>query len=150
MNKVCKQTMPEATRKLELDCICSEFSIGILYAFGSREQEAAAWLQGNIQCMQASSSDLDLGVLPYATRLSARDKVELTLRLEDFFQVSRVDLIVLPEAPPFLASRIIQGQRLYAWDQDQADEYDLYVLRRAGDLLPFHRERLELLFGEAK
>jgi len=39
-------------------------------------------------------------------------------------------------------------EKLYAADEYQTDEYDLYVLGRAGDLMPFNRERLRLLFGE--
>jgi hypothetical protein len=38
---------------------------------------------------------------------------------------------------------------LYARDEDDADEYDLYVLRRAGDLAPLERERIALILGEA-
>jgi uncharacterized protein len=79
--------------------------------------------------------------------LRARARVELMLELEDFFGVGRVDLVVLPEAPPFLASMVIQGERLYAQNADDADDYDLYVLRRAGDLLPFHRERVRMVLG---
>ncbi len=94
---------------------------------------------------------MDLGVLPeFNVRLTAKQKVELTLELEDLFQISRVDLVILPEAPPYLASNIVQGERLYARDEDLADEYDLYVLRRAGDLMPFHRQRLDLILGVGK
>ena len=32
-----------------------------------------------------------------------------------------------------------------AHDEYAADEYDLYVQRRAGDLIPLERERIELL-----
>ena len=34
---------------------------------------------------------------------------------------------------------------MYARDEHAADEYDLYVLRRAGDLIPLERERIALL-----
>jgi hypothetical protein len=52
---------------------------------------------------------------------------------------------VLGAADPFLAVEIIRGERLYAEDHLQADEYDLYVLRRAGDLVPLERERQALI-----
>lgn len=98
--------------------------------------------------MAVSTSDLDLGVLPDSrTRPSVRRIVNLTIDLEDLFGVHRVDLVVLPQAPPFLASSIVQGERLFAADEDQADEYDLFILRRAGDLLPLHRERVNLILG---
>jgi hypothetical protein len=72
-------------------------------------------------------------------------KVELALALEDLFGVSRVDLVFLPEADPFLAANIIRGERLYAGDSHAADEYDLYILRRAGDCAHLERERLALI-----
>jgi hypothetical protein len=79
---------------------------------------------------------------------SVADKVRLARALEDLFGCTRVDLVVLGEADPFLAVEIIRGERLYADDSYQADEYDLYVLRRAGDLAPLERERQALILGE--
>jgi hypothetical protein len=70
--------------------------------------------------------------------------------LEDFLGVSRVDLVSLPEADPFLAANIIRGERLCARDTYLADEYDLYILRRAGDLAPLERERMALILRENK
>jgi len=43
---------------------------------------------------------------------------------------------------------VIRGERLFAHDESVADEYDLYVLRRAGDLIPLERERMTLVLGE--
>lgn len=129
--------------KQQLADLCRQFSIEILYAFGSRGREAGRFVLEN-QPMLTSDSDLDIGVLP-ARSLSAREKAELTLLLEDFFGVNRVDLIVLPEADPFLAANIVRGERLYERDVYLADEYELFVLRRAGDLIPLERERLALI-----
>jgi hypothetical protein len=52
---------------------------------------------------------------------------------------------VLDEADPFLAANIIRGERLFAANSDSADEYDLYVLRRAGDFVPLERERIAMI-----
>jgi len=52
---------------------------------------------------------------------------------------------VLEDADPFLAAEIIKGERLFARDEYEADEFDLFVLRRAGDLIPLKRERLNLI-----
>jgi hypothetical protein len=65
------------------------------------------------------------------------------MAFEDLFDVGKVDLVLLSEADPFLAVNIIRGERLYCVEEDGADEYDLYVLRRAGDLAHFERERIE-------
>jgi len=92
---------------------------------------------------------VDIGVLPrQGATLSPRQKVELTMEFEDLFHADRVDMIVLPEADPFLAVSIIQGERIYCADTLVADEYELYVLRRAGDLIPLERERMRLILGE--
>ncbi len=132
--------------KQQLADLCERFSIDILYAFGSRAREAAGFVLEN-RPMTTSESDLDIGVLP-AHPLSIQQKVELTLLLEDFFGVNRIDLVALPEADPFLAANVIRGERLYERDAYQADEYDLYILRRAGDLIPLERERLDLIEGK--
>lgn len=135
-------------RKIRLATLCRAHDISALYAFGSRAKEALNWLESSITGMTGSTSDLDLGALPdKGIRLPTRRIVNLTTALEDLFDVPRVDLVILPQAPPFLASNIIQGERLYTVDEDRADEYDLYILRRAGDLLPLHRERVNLILG---
>jgi predicted nucleotidyltransferase len=122
--------------------ICDQYEILILYAFGSRADEAWQYVQRGIP-LKEGPSDLDIGVLP-AQPLHVKQKVTLTIALEDFFNVNRVDLVVIPEAGPFLAANIIRGERLYAKDSRQADEYDLYILRRAGDLAFFEQERMKL------
>jgi hypothetical protein len=50
---------------------------------------------------------------------------------------------VLEQADPFLAVNIIRGERLFCSDEYEADQYELYVLRRAGDLAPFERMRID-------
>lgn len=124
--------------RVALEAVCPRFQLHILYAFGSRGREALGWLHGS--ALSPGPSDLDIGVKP-AEPLDVRRKVELAIALEDLFGVNRVDLVVLPEADPFLAVNVIRGERLFADDSYLADEYDLYVLRRAADLLPFERER---------
>jgi uncharacterized protein len=74
----------------------------------------------------------------------------LALALEDLFASIQVDLVILNEADPFLAAEVIRGERLFAQDKHEADEYDLYVLRRAGDLSPLERERIGLVLGETR
>ncbi len=139
-----------STHRLSLRQLCESFGVDILYAFGSRAGEVRAWLEGEAGTLAPGPSDVDIGVKPVSgTRLSVHDKVRLAIALEDLFGVHRVDLVSLDDADPFLAAEIIRGERLYARDEDDADEYDLYVLRRAGDLAPLERERIALILGEA-
>jgi hypothetical protein len=79
---------------------------------------------------------------------SVAEKVRLAVALEGLLRCQRVDLVVLDEADPFVAAEVIRGERLYAHDEYAADEYDLYVLRRAGDLAPLEWERMALVLGE--
>jgi uncharacterized protein len=79
--------------------------------------------------------------------LTVREKIEVILELELLFGAPKVDLIVLPEADPFLAVNAIRGEKTYCDDQHRADEYELYILRRGGDLLPLERDRMRLIMG---
>jgi predicted nucleotidyltransferase len=135
-----------------LSKVAGRYGLTAIYAFGSRSQEVAARLQGRIPAHSHPDSDLDIAVQPLPGRsLSAQEKVEICLTLEDLFEVRRVDLIVLKEAKPFLALDIIKGELLYCDDLDRQAEEELFVLRRAGDLAYFERERREMiLHGEGK
>jgi predicted nucleotidyltransferase len=126
--------------------LSEKYKLNSLYAFGSRGQTAAHFILTG-ESMPGSGSDLDIGVLP-RDPLSVKEKVELALELETLFDVSRVDLVILSDADPFLAANIIRGERLYARDSYLADEYDLYILRRAGDLAPLERDRMALILGK--
>jgi hypothetical protein len=78
------------------------------------------------------------GVVHSARRVSGSEACN-----RDVQESAEQELVVLPEADPFLALDAIRGALLYARDLDAQAEYELYVLRRAGDLGPFARERWE-------
>ena len=126
--------------------LCRQHGVAIVYVFGSRAREVRDWLDGDGASHLSGASDVDIGVRPTPeVRWDVFDKVRLAIALEDLFGCRRVDLVVLPEADPFLAAEIIRGERVFSRDEYEADEYDLYVLRRAGDLIPLERERLALI-----
>jgi uncharacterized protein len=128
--------------------LAGRYALTAIYAFGSQAGEAADYLQGRLSIILDLDSDLDIGVqVEPRRRLSAKERVEIALALEDLFHVRRVDLIVLNEAGPFLALDIIKGELLYCDDFDRQAEEELYVLRRAGDLAYFERERRELILA---
>ena len=130
-------------RRAAVEKICQEFHVAILYVFGSRADEVYDWLEGKVSELAPGPSDVDVGIKAVpGTRWSFRDKVLLAIALEDLCDVSRVDVVALDTANPYLAEEIIRGNRLYTRDEYEADEYDLYVLRRAGDLAPLEREWL--------
>jgi predicted nucleotidyltransferase len=124
--------------------LAERYHFSDLYVFGSRAKEIAGRLKGTNEAPFSQDSDVDVGLQPkQGHKLSAMDKVELTLALEELFEAGRVDLILLPEADPFLALDIIRGELLYCADLDRQAEDELYILRRAGDLAHFQRERIE-------
>ena len=141
--------MAPVKRKESINNICKEFGIDILYVFGSRSKEVATFLDEEGVILPPGSSDVDVGLkLNPGKRLSVKEKALLAVLLEDFLGVNRVDLVILGDADPFLAADIIRGERVFAQDEEEANEYELFILRRAGDLIPLERERLRLIFKE--
>lgn len=135
-------------RAQALAMLCRKFHVDILYAFGSRADDLRKWIGNDSRDLSAGSSDVDIGVkAKRGVSLSPHDKVRLALALEDLLSVPRVDLVCLSSADPFVAANIVRGERLYVLDEVRADEYDLYVLRRAGDLAPFERDRMDMILG---
>ena len=138
------------SRRQGLKQICQQYGVHTLYVFGSQAKEIKNLLEGHRNISLLMSSDVDIGVkLKSGEKFSVSEKVNLALALEDLLGCKRVDLVSLSEADPFLAAEVIRGERLFAHDEHEADEYELYVLRRAGDLAPLERERMALILGES-
>jgi predicted nucleotidyltransferase len=126
----------------QITALADRFSLDAIYFFGSRASEVAAFVRGQGHLDPTTTSDVDAAVLPQlGHQLGVRDKVRLAAELEDLLDVGRVDLVVLPEADPFLAVDVVAGACIFARDPNALAEYELYVLRRAGDLAPFERAR---------
>lgn len=129
-----------------LEQICRQASVAILYVFGSRSNDVCTWLTSQRDKLAPGPSDVDIGALIDPNQnWSVVETVQLAQALEDLLAVSRVDLVILNHADPFVAANIVRGERLFAADPYQADEYDLFVLRRAGDLVPLERDRMDLI-----
>jgi len=116
----------------ELQSLAADRRILALYLFGSRSRRE-----------DTDQSDVDIGILfrqpqPLQEVLLLEDELERRLGVA-------VDLVDAGRASAFLALDIIRGERLYCADEDRCDEFELYVMRRAGDLAPFERERRQLL-----
>ncbi|MBC7227228.1 MAG: nucleotidyltransferase domain-containing protein [Thermoflexales bacterium] len=131
--------------------LAQRYDLIAIYAFGSRAEEIAARVADQAVEPTHPASDVDIGVLPSPRRpLTAAERADLVVALEDLLDVARVDLVILPEAPPFLALDVVRGELLCTTDPVAEAEYQLYVLRRAADLAPFERERRRMILaGEA-
>ncbi len=135
--------------KQEIADICERYGVLDLYVFGSRAREVVSLVEGRISNLEQPEPDVDIGILPADKETwTPEKKVEFSIELEDRFQVHRVDLILLPEADAFLALDIIRGELLYCADLDDQARYELFVLRRAGDLLPFQKARTRMILKE--
>jgi predicted nucleotidyltransferase len=134
-----------------LSKICNRHRIDLIYAFGSRAREVGDFLYGLGKMDKRTTSDVDIGIKasPRRGALAVREKVKVAAEMEELLGVERVDVIILSEADPFLSANIVRGERIFCRDPYAADEYELYVLRRAGDLAPLERERLRMIFTKA-
>lgn len=133
--------------RTRLESFCRRHEIDDLYVFGSRAAEIRGAMEAD-RLESGSSSDVDIAVrLTGGRTLSIREKAELGVALENLLGVDRIDVVLLSEADPFLAVNVIRGERLFCRDDYAADEYELYVLRRAGDLARFERLRIERIMG---
>src|SRR5262245_30307964 len=99
-----------------------------LYLFGSRARH-----------QEVPESDVDGGIL-WRQPQDVRDVLRLADALEHRLGW-KVDVVDAGRASAFLALDVIRGERFYCADEDRGDEFELYVMRRAGDLAPFERER---------
>ncbi len=133
--------------KEEIRDIASRYGLQIIYAFGSRAKEALDLVEGRIEQFYSRPSDLDIGVKPVRS-LTLEEKVQIAISFEDLFDVPRVDLIVLSEAPVFLAFEIVIGEILYVQDSTYEAEYQLYIMRQAADLLPYERVKQRMIMGD--
>ncbi len=132
--------------RAQTEALGRAYDLVAVYAFGSRALEIAARLAGENPEAEFPGSDLDIGILPARHRhLTVWEKVALAQAIEDLFAVPRVDLVVAPSAPPFLALEIVRGELLYVSDEDAEAEFQLYVLARAGDLAEFQRQRQQMI-----
>lgn len=103
-----------------------------LYLFGSLTDGTAR-----------PDSDVDIGVL-FDGRTRLADRVRLETRLSDTLG-RQVDLVDVGSCEAFLAVNVVSGERFFCSDLDRCDDFELYVLRRAGDLAPYERERRRML-----
>jgi predicted nucleotidyltransferase len=135
-------------RLQKIEQTCRRYQLKALYVFGSRSADMLRAIKEEQYQLAPSQSDLDIGVLSHSP-FSIENKVSLTFELENLFGIPGIDLFLLQEVDAFLAANIIRGERIFAEDSYLADEYELFVLRRAGDLAELERQRMAMILQEA-
>lgn len=84
-----------------------------VYGFGSRARNE-----------QGPHSDVDLAVL-VGQKLSLKEELQLRAQVVEELQSDNVDLVILNLAPPLLRYEVVAaGCRLFASDEEQADEFE--------------------------
>jgi len=126
--------------------MAAKYGLQVIYAFGSRAKESLDAVEGGRKRLSSSPSDLDIGVKAEGP-LTVEEKVKISIFFEDLFDLPRVDVVVLPEAPVSLAVEIVSGEILYAADSTYEAEYQLHIMRMAADLLPYERAKQEMILG---
>jgi predicted nucleotidyltransferase len=130
-------TLPEAFLSTVRRIASEHPAVRAVYVYGSQ-----AWGQAR------EDSDVDLGVL-----YRSPQPLETTLRLQGEMEAATgrvVDLVDVARAGAFLALEIVRGERIVSDEEPETDRFELYVLRRAGDLLPFERQRQALLLDTSR
>ena len=114
-----------------------------VYLFGSRAEGR-----------EHRESDLDLGILlDRSLALTRRERFDIAVRLASRVQadtgIGAVDLVVLNDAPPLFARRIVtEGRRVYCRDLEIDHAFVRDIQLRAADLQPF-LERMRAIKLEA-
>jgi predicted nucleotidyltransferase len=113
---------------------------------GARADVVSAYLFGSRARGQPHrQSDVDVGVLLRRDRLpTQRDQFEARLGLiallASALRGPEVDVVILNDAPPALASRIVsEGRRVFCGDDVADHTFIRDVQLRAADLIPFLR-----------
>jgi predicted nucleotidyltransferase len=138
-------------RKRRIVQICQDYGLLAIYLFGSRADDGLAVLSG--RPVTREGSDLDVGVVFRRGAHSDETDVpvlrlgSLQVELEEVFAPLRVDLVPLQRVDALFQFEAIDGHRVAASDDVAADYYELYVMRRAAELLPIQRRMEEEEFG---
>lgn len=122
----------------------AEIGEAIASTLAPRSEVVGAYLFGSrVDGSAHPRSDVDVGVLGREP-LGLEILVELENGLEGRLGLP-VDVVDLWTANAFLALAAVKGERVFERAPSDLDEFDLYVLRRAGDLAHFERERRAVL-----
>jgi len=129
----------------DLDKICEEYDLLAIYLFGSRADDGLAYLRD--ETVKGTGSDLDVGVVFRDHEVPVMQLGPLQADLDRLFMPFRVDLVPLQKVDALFQFEAIDGHRVAAPDPVPADYYELYVMRRAAELLPIQRRLEEEEFG---
>lgn len=123
----------------EIEELCVEFRIKLMYIFGSYAFGKAGKL-----------SDLDIAYLP-ERKFSLDKTIELISKLQNIFDEEAVDIVDLNSAPLTLIHRVLKvGRCVYAEDLRTKVEFEMRAESLYFDTEPLRREYFEVLLRRIK
>lgn len=114
--------------------IFKRYNVDIAYLFGSQKDKGFEFLEGKKVDIDLNS-DLDIGV--HVKEMP--DKIldfygGLYYELSSIFEPFKIDLVILNEVDYIMKYEIINGYRIYAENEEMADEYEELVMKFAEDV----------------
>ena len=122
------------TRQDELRAVLKKNGVVLAYLFGSNQDIGKRFLEGPSD-EAGETSDLDVGLLITPSSQTTYESYgNLYLELSRIFAPFKVDLVLLHEVHSLLKFEIISGHRIYAKDEQFADDYEDLIAKFASDL----------------
>lgn len=134
--------------KKRLKELAKRFGVNLIYLFGSQAEKGLKYLEGEMIILD-SYSDLDIGVSlknPPKNIIGIYGK--LYKELSEIFDPFHIDLVFVHEVNPLFQYEIIKGIRIYEEDEDESEEFEEMVMKKAADL-SFKRKLLDREIMEA-
>ncbi len=119
----------------QIKTIAERYGIVLIYLFGSQEDKAKRYLEGE-DIVPDASTDLDVAFAfesPPAEAL--RTYGVLYREISDIFEPFSVDLVFMHEVDTLFQFEIIKGARIYEEDEFYADDFEEGIMKRAEDLV---------------
>jgi predicted nucleotidyltransferase len=129
----------------QLERLCREHDLVAVYLFGSRADDGVAYLDGVEP--GRGRSDLDVGVVFRDPNFQPRRLTVLQVAFEEVFAPFRVDLVPLQRVDALFQFEAVDGHRIAAPDPEEADRYELIVMRRAAELRPIEQRLQQDFFA---
>lgn len=122
------------TPRDELQAIFKKNGVLLAYLFGSNQDIGRRFLEGSSD-EAGETSDLDVGLLIVPSSGTMYESYgNLYLELSRVFAPFHIDIVLLHEVHSLLKYEIISGYRIYAEDEQFADDYEDLVVKFASDL----------------
>jgi len=137
---------------MSFGAIMEPFSKKLLAGIFKKQKVVLAYLFGSqAKGKVGPLSDIDIAVY-FDEKISFDERFALRLRtlgkLMDLFKTNELDLIVLNDAPPLLAHRILkEGSLIFSDSEDVRLEYEVKAVLKYLDWKPYLDKYTEEVFG---